>query len=274
MRGFALVLALVLCADAARADDWNWSGLYFGAQFAAGRGTATTDTSFNYHSEDVRTGPNYTQRYIYDDVGTGSGSGEATGSMTELLAGYNARFASFLMLGVQLEGTVFSNVEFTTRGNSVSTSTRTEIFTNNGTTTTTVETYTDTSAGRILDVQQLSSVASANLRLGFLATPSTLLYAIGGVSYGNFDLKSGSVPGSLTQWELGYNVGGGLEQKLTRNWSIRGEYRYMSFDIARNTTTSSTYTQQDYIGTSTNETTTDSQLDMHMGKVGVVYTFD
>jgi outer membrane immunogenic protein len=82
--------------------------------------------------------------------------------------------------------------------------------------------------------------ASIRGRLGFLATPSTLLYATGGVAF--LDLKySANCPGVGNSWcnapdnasssnvRVGWTIGAGIEQRLGGNWSIRGEYRYSDF---------------------------------------------
>ena len=46
----------------------------------------------------------------FTNAGSGSLSGNVTGSMVDLFAGYNFRIAPSFIVGGQLEGTVFSDV--------------------------------------------------------------------------------------------------------------------------------------------------------------------
>jgi outer membrane immunogenic protein len=85
--------------------------------------------------------------------------------------------------------------------------------------------------------------ASARVRLGFLVTPSTLLYLTGGAAWLNFDSTSSCAlapagscaptvsPLSITNdtTRLGWTLGGGGEFRLTSNWFLRGEYRFADF---------------------------------------------
>jgi outer membrane immunogenic protein len=61
-------------------------------------------------------------------------------------------------------------------------------------------------------------------RLGFLVTPSTLLYGTAGYTQAEFDVSD---LGSKT-FE-GYFVGGGLETFLRQNWTLKLEYRFSQF---------------------------------------------
>lgn len=84
-------------------------------------------------------------------------------------------------------------------------------------------------------------IGNLDVRAGYLITPQTLAYLIGGLSVAKFntDIRnigwSGSGYGpsfadassSDTKW--GWNIGGGLESKIGRNWSIFGDARYHKF---------------------------------------------
>lgn len=79
------------------------------------------------------------------------------------------------------------------------------------------------------DVNWLSSVRG---RFGY-ATDLLLIYATGGVAWGNVEHFSTTFNGLTTpfaasdsQTATGYVVGGGLEYALTSNWSMRGEYLF------------------------------------------------
>ncbi len=85
-------------------------------------------------------------------------------------------------------------------------------------------------------------------RLGFLATPRTLIYGLAAytmmdidatVAYAANDPLNGIVAGvnrptslsaKMTDQLHGITIGGGIETKLARNWSAKFEYRYTNFD--------------------------------------------
>jgi outer membrane immunogenic protein len=86
---------------------------------------------------------------------------------------------------------------------------------------------------------------SARARLGFLVTPSALVYATGGAAWQHYNVTSTCAPfltggacsflfGSpgvitVSDTKVGYTIGGGIETQLVGNWFGRGEYRYADF---------------------------------------------
>ncbi len=86
--------------------------------------------------------------------------------------------------------------------------------------------------------------ASLRARLGFLVSPSLLLYGTAGVAWEKIE-STGVCSGSTSFYcatfstsddvrsnrstLTGWTIGGGLEGKLTSNWVLRGEYRYADF---------------------------------------------
>jgi opacity protein-like surface antigen len=241
----------------------SWAGPYIGAYFGAGAGRARE----NFTSTGSNLG-------ISDEISTqarssaGNLSGDVTGSMVDLFAGYNWRLGNFVV-GGQVEGTVFSDVTLKAIGthtfNSVST---------NG-----VVNSTFSGFGTTENTQQLRSMAGAIGRVGYLVTPNVLLYGLGGLELGHFTYPDSDdrFGGKNGKWVAGYTVGAGGEVKLTDNWSLRGEYRYLHFDVNRNEATSSsqTFVQGGITSTSTSSDATARQAntDFHLGKVGLVYRF-
>ena len=68
----------------------------------------------------------------------------------------------------------------------------------------------------------------AGLRLGYLLTPNTLGYVLGGYSWQKYKLDTNA--GFGFDWDQsGYFVGGGLETAINSNWTIKTEYRYTRF---------------------------------------------
>jgi len=78
---------------------------------------------------------------------------------------------------------------------------------------------------------------SARARLGFLVTPSALVYATGGAAWQRYDVTStcaelvaagGCIFGppaviTIGDTRVGYTIGGGIETQLVGNWFARGE---------------------------------------------------
>ena len=72
-------------------------------------------------------------------------------------------------------------------------------------------------------------------RLGYLVTPSWLVYATGGLAYGGVSASTtlaqsalngfaGSGAGSMSDTRVGWTVGGGMEWMFAQRWSVKGEY--------------------------------------------------
>lgn len=101
-----------------------------------------------------------------------------TGSMVDLFAGYNWRTGNVVM-GGQVEGTLFSDVTAKTVGNEITSS----ASSNNG-----VVTSTSSGTNSIEDRQQLRSNVGVIGRAGYLVTPNVLLYGLGGLA-GSSDLS-------------------------------------------------------------------------------------
>jgi outer membrane immunogenic protein len=64
-------------------------------------------------------------------------------------------------------------------------------------------------------------------RAGVLASPNTLVYARGGWANGRFSLNDGGERTSRNR--DGWTIGGGVEQVVAPNVSLKGEYRYSQF---------------------------------------------
>jgi outer membrane immunogenic protein len=126
--------------------------------------------------------------------------------------------------------------------------------------------------------------ASARARLGYLVTPSVLLYVTGGAAWLNFDSTSSCAlapvgscastvsPLSITNssTKIGWTIGAGAETRLWANWFARIEYRYADFGTA-------TYTNQvvnAFGGRSfTYLDTYDVHIATHTALLGLAYKF-
>lgn len=85
-------------------------------------------------------------------------------------------------------------------------------------------------AGPVLISAQNDWLMSARLRAGY-SLGQALIYATGGIAWGNFDLSIADAFGSSRASDtlFGYVVGGGLEMKIAPNWSARVEGLYYGF---------------------------------------------
>ena len=95
--------------------------------------------------------------------------------------------------------------------------------------------------------EKLNYLGTVRGRVGWLATPAFLLYATGGLAYGEVR-QSGIITqtiaapdpsfpvsgfGANTSTRAGYTVGGGLEWMAGSNWSVKVEGLY--YDLGRST---------------------------------------
>jgi outer membrane immunogenic protein len=73
--------------------------------------------------------------------------------------------------------------------------------------------------------------AAVSGRLGWLTSPNTMLYLIGGYSYAdyNVDIATGGGGASFSQDYHGFHVGTGIETHISNNLTARVEYRYTHY---------------------------------------------
>ncbi|WP_040676750.1 outer membrane protein [Nitratireductor pacificus] len=67
------------------------------------------------------------------------------------------------------------------------------------------------------------------LRAGYLISPSTLAYVLGGYTWQHFDVSSNPAGLEYDWSNSGFVVGAGLETALDGNWTLKSEYRYSHF---------------------------------------------
>ena len=76
-------------------------------------------------------------------------------------------------------------------------------------------------------------MATARARVGYLVKPSMLVYATAGLAFVDakheFQASPASQPVSTHATSIGWVAGAGLEHKLTKELSLRGEAQYAAF---------------------------------------------
>jgi outer membrane immunogenic protein len=112
--------------------------------------------------------------------------------------------------------------------------------------------------GAVVPISSIGTIASSNSvsylgtlrgRFGVLATPTSLIYATGGLAYGEVKTTTAIVEtlgfsdtpgpfgttGSTSATRAGWTVGAGAEWQLWAKWSAKLEYRYYNLGNVTNT---------------------------------------
>jgi outer membrane immunogenic protein len=84
--------------------------------------------------------------------------------------------------------------------------------------------------------QQLDFFGTVRGRAGLVVTPTVLLYATGGLAYGQVDSNSTLIGSTRAQnYNLGWTVGGGIEGSIGGNWTARLDYLYVDLGTVSGT---------------------------------------
>jgi outer membrane immunogenic protein len=142
------------------------------------------------------------------------------------------------------------------------------------------------SAGHSSSVRTTWDV-SVRTRLGYLVTPTFLVYATGGVAWQHFEDNASCgppvcgtaapgltfVPYSFTNafTKTGWTVGGGGEAMLWPNWFLRASYRYSDFGTV--TFSNTNVVTGGGIGPTFITSTLDQRLRTHTASLGIAYKF-
>ena len=194
-----LGLCMMALADPAAAADlplkapalraiFDWTGFYVGAHVGYGRGA----------SEAVLTDPTVT-----------AGPGIASGMIGGVQAGYNHRFQSGLLLGVEGDFT-FPNYIISNSVVSLLASPRSTV------------------------TEGLDYVGTVRGRVGY-AAGSWLFYATGGLAIAGERFVNTPAIGNdekIIRDRLGWAAGGGIEYGFAPDWSVKLEYLYSRFEDA------------------------------------------
>jgi outer membrane immunogenic protein len=210
----------------------DWTGFYLGA----GIGARSSQVDGDVSQASIDSFNNFTEDNVCSRFFACSGASlNGTAFRISPYLGYNYQFATQWLAGI--EGDVGFGSKTATLANAFYPNTGISNF--NGHDSFAVKTGWD---------------ASLRGRLGFLVTPSFLVYGTGGAAWQHIDATSTCstttstfsecAPGFLapsvitdSTTKLGWTVGAGIETMLGQNWIVRGEYRYADFGTITNTDT-------------------------------------
>jgi outer membrane immunogenic protein len=116
-------------------------------------------------------------------------------------------------------------------------------------------------------------------RAGFTVTPSFLVYATGGLAFGQvksvsataFTATTDVYAGTLDETRVGYAVGGGGEWMIAPQWSIKAEYLFMDLGKSSYTQACLTAVCTAFIQSPTYQT--DLHNRYNIGRIGLNYHF-
>ena len=153
-------------------------------------------------------------------------------------AGYTLGLGKGVFAGVEVEGDI-TDVVYSTNASGVSTTrSQTTVYPGVGKPMTFSSNRTSpVTTGNI--ETKMNYQASAVGRLGYLLTPSLMVYGLAGGTYGSFTAAGADGQTPFDLW--GWTVGTGVEKKLTSALGVRLEYRYSELSgggVTRYTATS------------------------------------
>jgi outer membrane immunogenic protein len=119
-------------------------------------------------------------------------------------------------------------------------------------------------------------LATFRARLGYLVTPSTLIYVTGGGAVTNLqgtftftdNFAAATESASFTSTKLGWTVGGGFEWAMSGGWSAKAEYLFVRFP---GVTTTSTNLVSTFGPSPINVFTHSADLDANIVRLGLNY---
>ena len=186
--------------------DYTWTGFYFGGN--AGYGWGSADTHFDPLPDAV----------TFVDLAPQSLSPDPEGFIGGGQVGFNWQWNKWLVLGVEadfqgsdIEGhdTRFGFPDITGSPNFAAP----DSF--------------------IFAHERMQWFGTARGRIGFAPLCRLLLYATGGLAYGNVDYSANTnfdngftYPVRFSETNVGWTVGGGLEYAISHHWSVKAEYLY------------------------------------------------
>ena len=258
---------------------FTWSGFYFGLNaggtFGNKNNGSLVATPLGFAPGAIALAGGATQAAIDTGLTRNLSQGSNAGAILGGQVGYNWQFGSPFLVGLEadIQGIVQSGQK-TVFGSSLG-----------------VAGFPGSSVNTTVSVtKRLDYLGTVRARLGYAASPTLLIYATGGLAYGeakSATVISGIFPGTaifpangrggMDQMMVGYTVGGGIEWMFLPNWSVKAEYLY--YDLGSkgyNSAFTTTSTGSVAAGTffTSDLVRTRLRYDGHIARVGVNYHFN
>ena len=110
---------------------------------------------------------------------------------------------------------------------------------------------------------ELRAFGTLRGRLGVAVWGKTILYAAGGLAYGDIRATRNVSATTSDNWRAGWTIGGGVETMLFPRWSLKLEYLYSTFPGTGTT----------YIVTSTATPVSTVEIDVQIVRAGLNWHF-
>jgi outer membrane immunogenic protein len=231
---------------------FSWTGFYVGVHGGYGWGKAHGTLGY-----DDPAFPGVTAADIFPAI---TGSADVEGAIVGGQIGYNWQ-AGKTVFGIELDGS-WTDI---TGSKSVTT--------------------TDTFTTWNIDTE-VQALAALRGRLGFLLSPTFLLYGTGGFALGSIETSNAVscvgcpidpwATGSEKKTHLGWTVGGGAEWAMGGGWSLKAEYQYIDLGSEKHTFVGTAHSGLVPVGGGLFDYRSDSvdhDLTLHVAKVGLNYRF-
>ena len=220
---------------------WSWTGFYLGGNVGYGWGSSAANETFI----DSVTGL---------VLGTGTGTVHPNGVIGGGQIGYNWQFGNWvtgLEADIQASGQQGSATLICPAGICSATTVTSSL------------------------TEKLEWFGTVRPRLGWTVTPTTMIYATGGLAYGELS-DNGTISNavtttgfSLSKTSVGWTAGGGIEGQLTGNWTWKVEYLFLALDEPSGTF--STTILPPFRGTGPNTTNIDPIFTDNIVRAGINY---
>lgn len=210
-----------------------YAGLNAGATWANNNDQTITVAPVATNDTQLWTAPVYNNALAFSVAASANGknSGSNAGFIGGGQIGYNWQFMGSVVAGLE------ADIQGTT-GNSGTETVATVVATP----------FRDSWVGTKSASGSLDYIGTVRGRLGWLATPTLLVYGTGGLAYGGVTLNASSIvtntryspdiirstPGEVrySNTQVGWTAGGGAEWLFLPNWSTKVEYLYYDLGTA------------------------------------------
>ncbi|MBY6240237.1 outer membrane protein [Methylosinus sp. Sm6] len=239
-----------------------WSGFYLGFNAGATFGGGPTHTTAVPGVAAAAWGANLATSAA---LTTGSYPADDARFLGGGQIGYNFQFGSSWVIGLEADIQGVAGSRSTAKSSSI------------GVPAGVLEFITsDTNAAKTLDY-----LGTVRGRIGLLATPTLLLYATGGLAYGDVgssvSISQANLPfapsfasfGRYSDLRVGWTAGGGLEWLLAPKWSVKLEYLY--YDLGSVNYALSTLSFPGFYASTPFAKT---RFDGHVARIGLNYHFN